>query len=159
MKSWGWLLLFILAVLASVYLWKKPAATNVGAPQTNPMMVPSGTPNSVGPFGVRPPSQGLPTARPENNFRPNEGYSPDSLAPTPVPPDPMGQAPRIDQNNEGNPPGYIPPPPPIAPFPEGDQPEYFDGDGVPPPFEPPTPLEESGGFIPPPPSPEPEAGE
>jgi len=158
MKSWGWFLLFIFAVFASFYLWKKPVSSEPGKPTTD--MAPVGSPNPMQPFGAPPPSHGIPSARTVPNSRPSEVNRPDTNSPpVPVPQDVMGQPPVGDESYPGSPPGFIPPPPPIAPFPEGEQPEYFDGDGVPPPFEPPAPLDESGGFVPPPSLQDPEVGE
>lgn len=58
MKSWGWFLLFIFAVFASFYLWKKPVSSEPGNPTTD--MAPVGSPNPMQPFGAPRHRKGFP---------------------------------------------------------------------------------------------------
>lgn len=141
MKPWVWLLMSFLAVAGSIYLWKKQpppvasAPAQVEAPQMNSPEASS-----------RPPNQNIPTPR---------GSVP------PYPTEPQVQTPTNDENNPGFPSVPPPPPPPPSPFPipESEPLDYYEGDPSSQPFEPPPPLDESGGFIPPPPPINPEGGE
>lgn len=130
MKSWGWLFLFVLTVLASVYLWKKTDQPNPGSAEPTSSM-PIEAPPPV--RSAMPPNPGVPAPRIMPNPSEPRGYAPEAAAP---------QAPN-EVNGFRDP--EIPPPPPVGPsFPESESPEYFDGEPIAPPFEPPPPLDDGG---------------
>lgn len=153
MKPWMWLVLFVLTVLGSVYLWKKPKAQV--PPADTQVLNSDETLESVPPPPAPPPVKAEPTPTPQNRLpgpRSAQEPGPTSRMDMGTPSEPMESIvpPPIPSESPSWETSVPPPPPPVYPYPESEPaPEYFEGDQNPPPFEAPPPLEEGEGVIPP----------
>jgi len=157
MKPWVWLIFFGGAILVSVYLWKmNPSPSeNPSAELATQLPVPGDAsgmsfPPPAGKGSALPtqrekvPNPSFPQGGPDSMNRPDFTPVPNEM-PEPVMPNNQGFYPEPDMEQGMENPGFVPPPPPPFPGPDGQPPDYFDGDQAPPVIEPPPPLDGSNG--------------